>query len=361
MSHVCTHPPRSSRHSNPQDLDVIHLNTSGHPESAHGSSSTKPAQVGDAPRSAKERLDEYCQTKGKTLASVHSEVMNPEDATLVQCLALQSYHLPGYTWKQDWRQYMLNNHPVLGVFCHHPKHPIKACTRVVAMIGTIVVGLAITNLFYLFFILNPQYNRPLVTVMVEEEPTTTLTTGMLLLWTVGGGVHTMYNLLQWHIAACACCRPGGMCERQACCPSLGKHLLRVLTLVIISMAILIILLRVAIGNSRQELPPTNNSTDIHFLDDDSIEIEVHDVSEFNFLIGYLVEMGLALFVYYPLGGTVLFSGILGCGRIPLLGGRPLEVAQEERRLARKQKQKETTCHDVEVCVPVEHRRDHEFD
>lgn len=328
--------------------------------SAHGSQSS-PAH--DYPRSAKERLEEYCQTKGRTLASVHSEVTDPEEATLVQCLAMQAYHLPGNTWKQDWWQYMLNNHPVFGVFFHHPKHPIKCCTRFVAMIGTIVVGLAVTNVFYLFFQLNPQFNQPLVTVAIDDQSNTTLTTGMLLLWTVGGAIHTFYNLLQWHIAACACCRPGGLCERQACCPSLGKHLLRALTLVIVSMTIFIVLLRVAISNSKKDdaqqastSPP--DSSGVHFLDDDSLEIEVHEASEFNFLIGYLVEMALALLVYYPLGGTILFSGILGCGKIPFLGGRPLEVAQEQRRLAKKQSR--VTSVDVEASVPVEHIRGNQF-
>jgi hypothetical protein len=99
---------------------------------------------------AAERLQEYNSSLGKTKSTVQSEVVDPEEAMLIQCLALQAYHLPGNSWRQDWTQYMLNNHPILGVFCHHPKHPIKACTRLVALVGTVVVGLAITNLFYLF-------------------------------------------------------------------------------------------------------------------------------------------------------------------------------------------------------------------
>lgn len=100
--------------------------------------------------SAQERLQEYNSNMGKSRAAMPSQVTDPEEAMLVQCLALQSYHLPGNSWAQDWKQFMLNNHPVLGICCHHPKHPIKACTRFVALIGSCVVGLAITNLFYLF-------------------------------------------------------------------------------------------------------------------------------------------------------------------------------------------------------------------
>ena len=236
---------------------------------------------------------------------------------------------------------------------------------------------------------NPQFNQPLVKVVMDGEETTTLTTGMLLLWTLGSCIHTTYNLLQWHIAACSCCRAGGMCESRACCPSLGKHLLRVLVAVIISMAVLIVLTRVAINNSEDAArddamarSTTNQTLDtdsssaaasskvddsIHFFDDDSLELEVHDVSEFEFLVGYFVEMILALFVYYPIGGTLLFSGCLGCGRIPLLGGRPQEVLMEERRLARRHHvglvatEEDTSEEDVEEgeragAVRVEHYR-----
>lgn len=228
---------------------------------------------------------------------------------------------------------------------------------------------------------NPKFNQPIITVVVDDEEKTTLTTGMLLLWTLGSSIHAAYNLLQWHIAACACCRPGGLCEKQACCPSLGKHLLRVLVIVIISMAVLIIFTRVAISNSEEAVEAVadaKNSTgaeitddSIHFFDDDNLQLEVHDVSEFEFLVGYFVEMVLALFVYYPIGGTVLFSGCLGCGRIPLLGGRPFEVNIEEKRLSRKRNgttgsrnaTQEDSWDDVEDCegaVEVEHIRGHHF-
>ena len=61
------------------------------------------------------------------------------------------------------------------------------------------------------------------------------------------------------------------------------------------------------------------------------EIEFEDKRSFKFLLGYLVEFVLALFVYYPIAVTILFSGVLGCnGRIPVLGGRPREMKKEKR-------------------------------
>ena len=39
---------------------------------------------------------------------------------------------------------------------------------------------------------------------------------------------------------------------------------------------------------------------------------------------------IQLFVYYPMFETVLFSGVLGCGSIPVLGGRPYEMKKEAK-------------------------------
>ena len=61
-------------------------------------------------------------------------------------------------------------------------------------------------------------------------------------------------------------------------------------------------------------------------------------SNFDFLLGYFVEFFLAVFVYSPLILTIVFTGILGCdGRIPVLGGRPREVAKEQRYAMKRQR------------------------
>ncbi|OEU19821.1 hypothetical protein FRACYDRAFT_235882 [Fragilariopsis cylindrus CCMP1102] len=255
---------------------------------------------------------------------------------LVQLLALQSYHLPKNSWMQDWIQYMGNNHPVFGICCHSKIHPIKSCTRVVALVGTFTFGLAMTNLFYVFFLWNPEFNR------------------MLLLWTLGGCIHGMFNLAMWHIAACACCQKGGCLERYACCPNLGSKMIRVSVLCIVFLCIMIVLLRVAINEKEEENNQEQqqyqleeeyqyiNNRGIDILIDDQLDLNVQNISEFTFVLSYLVEMVLALFVYYPIGGTMLFSGILSCGfNIPVLGGRPYEIACEQRRNARRLKRKST--------------------
>jgi hypothetical protein len=331
--------------------------------SAPSSSSSSSSSTGSL--TAQERLAAYKTTMGRRSASAGSgsasasskkkqkikELYTESRAkTLVPLLALQAFHLPGNSWCQDWIQYMTNNHPVFGICCHHPLHPIGSCTRVVALLGSIIFGLALTNLFYLFFLLNPAFNQTLFVVQAfgDEWP---LTTGMLLLWTIGGSVHAGYNLVMWHIAACACCRTGGCFEGSsilvACCPSLGKRLIRVFLLISIAFGAMVVLLRIGIAHNNTNSSSSSSSSNNQEEDDqggisvvEEWNFEVGEAEEFNFLVGYLVEMVLALFIYYPLGGTILFSGCLGCGCIPVLGGRPFEVAAEERYCKRRREQQQ---------------------
>lgn len=278
--------------------------------------------------------------------NVEESTGDSERDKLVQLLALQSYHLPGNSWLQDWSQFMANNHPVFGICCHNKLHPIKSFTRIVALIGTITFGLAITNLFYVFFLWNPEYDRVLASIATSDGTELVLTTGMLLLWTVGGGIHCMFNLAIWHIAACACCQSGGFCESYACCPSLGKYMIRFFVFCTGAFCALIVVLRVAINDHYEEqgnsnFSDVNGNQGINVAIDDQLDLSVDNIWEFSFVLTYLVEMTLAFFVYYPIGGTILFSGVLSCGyMIPVLGGRPYEKACEERKNSRGQEQQE---------------------
>jgi hypothetical protein len=53
------------------------------------------------------------------------------------------------------------------------------------------------------------------------------------------------------------------------------------------------------------------------------------VSRFSFFVGYALELVCALFLFYFVTSTVFFTGILGCGRVPILGGRPYEIWREK--------------------------------
>lgn len=285
--------------------------------------------------------DDNSDSNLRTNTTGEESTDNSETDELVQLLALQSYHLPGNKWLQDWWQFMANNHPVFGICCHNNAHPIKACARAFALIGTIAFGLAMTNLFFLLFLWNPEFDRVIASIITDNGTEYLLTTGMLLVWTVGGGIHCMFNLAIWHIAACACCQRGGCCESYACCPSVGKYMSRFFVACCVVFCIMIILLRVAINdleNNASNVDEGSTNPGIDIMLDDQLDFRVENASQFMFVTISLVEITLALFVYYPIGGTILFSGILACGyAIPILGGRPYEIECEDRRNSRRKR------------------------
>jgi len=51
---------------------------------------------------------------------------------------------------------------------------------------------------------------------------------------------------------------------------------------------------------------------------------------YAFVVPYLVQVLLSQLVYYPVLHCILFSGVLGCGVLPVLGGRPRQVILMER-------------------------------
>ena len=95
------------------------------------------------------------------------------------------------------------------------------------------------------------------------------------------------------------------------------------------MTLVIVCLRVVIAtDSTADITDVSNLTD---LDNFS------NAEDFGFALAYLVGMALSLFIYYPVGTLILFSGILGCFRLPVLGGRPREVAIEKKILKKAEK------------------------
>lgn len=115
---------------------------------------------------------------------------------------------------------------------------------------------------------------------------------------------------------------------------------------ILVMTVLVILMRISIGNAGDDtldgFAANSNGTDSSGMDffftEEAWDFSVDGTEGFDFVLAYLVGMGLSLFVYYPLFGTVLMSGVLGCkGKVPVLGGRPYEVAQYQRKVHRMSK------------------------
>jgi hypothetical protein len=199
-----------------------------------------------------------------------------------------------------------------------------------------VFGLAITNIVYLYFVMdnkdldfdNSYYSATIsdqgVTGNENIDSLTTevdVTSGMIALWTVGGALNAMYDSMIWSVAACACCRPGGRLEKFE---KYRKYMPFVVMFVVVgtvalaTMAVLI----VAAGDSASE--DQKISTELKIGSNSNAE-------SFRFLLAYFVEVLVSLFVWYPIVTTIFFSGVLSCcGAVPYLGGRPQEMQDLEK-------------------------------
>ena len=268
--------------------------------------------------------------------------------------------------------------------------------RLLHLIGSIVFGLLVTTLVWLWLMDQETVdaNRPLVTISVgggddnhnnststtasafestsgssssvhheypqqeeaaaaaaeddskHNDTTTTLqvTEGMIVLWTVGGIVHALYDTMVWYLAACVCCLPGRSLEALQGWKPYSRVLLTIAVTVVAAVCSFLVLLRASWSDSNQD-PQWHDSAGLW---DDHVPQPwngFEDKSSFDFLVSYGMEVAVALFVWYPIVGTILFSGVLGCGRVPILGGRPYEmmVRQEQerqRRYERAQKEDE---------------------
>jgi len=278
------------------------------------------------------------------LFSFHN-IMSPEDIEkeeelnrLKRRLAARAYHFPGNSWWQDWMQYLSNTHTVLGLFFHHPLHPLKMQERLVILFGSIAIGLTISNMTYLYFIHNDYgADEELFSLNSRHSkytgiPEISVTKVMITLWTLGSFLHTVFDLGLWHMKACTLCRYGGLVDEKLA--RMGRLVGLFIVLVVMGVGGYAVLLRATLeykgeGSVSEEVEESIKNNEIYDMD-------VEDKRSFRFLLGYLVEFVLALFVYYPIAVTILFSGVLGCnGRVPLLGGRPREVKKELLHLQKK--------------------------
>lgn len=220
--------------------------------------------------------------------------------------------------------------------------------RLVHFFGSIVFGLLVTNIIWLFLVLNEtiDQDRAIFTLVFggpqnqtysnhslaandysePETPSFQVTQGMVMLWVVGGLMHAIYDNTIWYLTACICCLPG---RRMEVLFGLKKYVYVFIALFIVFIAAVssfCVLVRAALADNA--------------FKEEGLNVTLHDVdpleglenrTRFRFVMSYLIQMTLALFVWNPLVGTILFSGMCGCGVIPILGGRPYEVLQEQRR------------------------------
>lgn len=310
----------------------------------------------NAPTNSRNRLQQY----EERVSGVSSQERNE----VIPALALRSYHLPGNSWCDDWFQYFANNHPVLGICCHNRLHPIRMRMRIINLIGSIVFGLAVTNMIWLWFIYNEDdAQSPVLTLSLggvsvggannatgaqiddtnsnnnnNSQQQIEVTQGMVMLWTLGGGLHALFDNTIWYVTACVCCLPGRSLERLGKYKWCGSYIVVFVVVACTAFASFAVVLRATLDESQDNVELSD--LDTGGLTDDKIDLSdgVSNASAYTFLIAYAIELVLALTVYYMIVGTILFSGVLGCGKIPILGGRPYEVMEEEKLKAREQAQ-----------------------
>ena len=277
----------------------------------------------------------------KTIPDGWSQRVTPEERMLVPRFASRAYHLPGNSLFADWLQYMLNNHPLLGICCHHRLHPLKTRQRCVILMGSFAFGVAITNICYLWFVSKGRDPEEEVFSInlnrADESAHYSVTAGLVLLVTVGSGMHTFFDRFIWSVSACRCCRAGGTFEantvnnpRRERWQNIGKYLVIFLVILVLAAATLIVVVRAKMDDDGTTSIPyiQDNNTTLTDIVDSVKEFEIDD---FSFLKAYCIEFAVSLFVYYPFVDTLLFSGILGCFRVPMLGGRPYEVWKEQKK------------------------------
>jgi hypothetical protein len=281
-----------------------------------------------------------------------------DEDVLIPLLVRRSYHLPGNNWYEDWIQWFRNNHILLGICLHHPVHPLETWERYLLLLSSISFGLVATSFVYQLYDRYPGVMAlPLLAAtdalgMWTDLFQTRITVGTIALWTVGGLFHSLYDMLIWHVMACACCHPGGTYyrpDRPAVYKNLGSMALVPVILALLGTATYLILLRASTegatnDNGEEEYYDgdfANNGGDNNGDDQQQAQEELENIhwddlqgiQSFSFLFKSSTELLLAWFVYFPIIGSVLFSGILGCnGRLPILGGRPrdIRIVQQEQ-------------------------------
>jgi hypothetical protein len=274
---------------------------------------------------------------GKTAsASLSRHESNESDQVTKERLLQGCYHLPGNSYAQDLLQYFCNTHPLLGIWFHHPLHPISGSLRAAFFIGSLAFGLAVSNIIYVAFVIdNSKYNATYYNLQVNKTVTgysaidsqltqVSVTNGMIALWTLGGVLNALYDSFIWTIASCQCLN-----KKQEGNDRLRFYVIMFIVLGVVTGSTLVVLIRATLDSNQQTADLANKL---------QLKYTPHAES-YRFLISFAVEVALSLFVWYFVVGLVLFTGVLGCNaRLPVLGGRPYEIKrleQEKQKVASK--------------------------
>jgi hypothetical protein len=252
-------------------------------------------------------------------------------------------HLPGYSYGEDLFQYIYNRHPVLGLVWRHPLHPVGTKIRVVCLIGSVCFGLAMSNLIYFaFWFSDMDFNKNYADMVTQKisfrdnfdsemsAATSAFSNGNLALWTVGSGLHALFDNSLWSTAVCNCKRQrGGIMEQLEAYKRMGEMSVSLYVTGVAIIALLTVGFRLSFHLDEDG-------------DEDSIEAATETFANYEFMISYSLEVFISFFFFYPLVGFVMFAGFLRCIHEATFGGRRYEMKSrqhDERRFDRMEKRK----------------------
>jgi len=224
--------------------------------------------------------------------------------------------------------------------------------RVIILVGSIAFGFAMTNIVYLGYLNNAPTSVNYVydatgklTSFSQKYTSVELKQSMVFLLTVGSFLHSTFDMCIWYLMACFCFRPGGACYKpkgsggggrvRGFCQNFGIYVAVGLVMVVIVAATSVAVVRLnedqqtaendALVEDDQQQQQQSSTMAEKFAENQVLDKKDDSADKFTFLLGYAMELVVAFFVFYPLTSTVFFSGVLGCGRLPVLGGRPYEI------------------------------------
>jgi len=237
---------------------------------------------------------------------------------------------------QDLYQYLANSHPLFSICLHHELNPVGWQLRSLMFFGSTAFGLAISNAIYLLFVMDPakrdiDIDRSYLTLQTGEGTgidyidqnlfltQIEVTNGMIALWIFGGICNAFYHLTIRTVASCSCVGGGatasGKEKGAGGAGRLRTYLVMFLVLIIVTGSTLGVLVRAA-HESNQQNEEIANKLRISYTP---------NAESYRFVLAYFVELAFSLLLWNPIVGVLLFSGWLGCTRLPVLGGRPAEL------------------------------------
>ena len=134
-----------------------------------------------------------------------------------------------------------------------------------------------TNLIYLFYRTNPQANETLVRTEFEGGAFE-ITYETIMLWTLGGLLHSLADLGMWHLTACACCI-------NSCVAKLGPYVAIAITACLCAISTLAVLWRATYDD---EIMDNADANDLSEKGSDWMPI--NNLESFQFLTSYFMEL-----------------------------------------------------------------------